>query len=119
MTDAAGAYSLDNIPAGTYSVAAVAEGYLMSTAVGVTLSNGDTTQIPLTCTADATLALGAVAGVLTILGTAATPWAAPRSPSSTPWARPWPPPTPPPTASFCSTTWPTASTPFWPPLTAI
>ena len=73
MTDAAGAYSLDNIPAGTYSVAAVAEGYLMSTAVGVTLSNGDTTQIPLTCTADATLALGAVAGVLTILGTAATP----------------------------------------------
>ena len=73
MTDAAGAYSLDNIPAGTYSVAAVAEGYLMSTAVGVTLSNGDTTQISLTCTADATLALGAVAGVLTILGTAATP----------------------------------------------
>lgn len=73
MTDAAGAYSLDNIPAGTYSVAAVAEDYLMSTAVGVTLSNGDTTQIPLTCTADATLALGAVAGVLTILGTAATP----------------------------------------------
>ena len=73
MTDATGAYSLDGIPVGTYSVAAVAEGYLMSTAVGVTLSNGDTTQIPLTCTADATLALGAVAGVLTILGTAATP----------------------------------------------
>ena len=68
-----GTYTLDGIPAGTYSVAAVAEGYVMSTAVGVTVSNGSTTEIPLVCTADATLALGAIAGTLTIFGTASTP----------------------------------------------
>ena len=73
ITAADGTYTLDGIPAGTYSVAAVAEGYVMSTAVGVTVSNGSTTEIPLVCTADATLALGAIAGTLTIFGTANTP----------------------------------------------
>lgn len=73
MTDAAGEYTLDGIPAGTYSIAAVAPDYLMSPAAGVTLSTGDTITIPLTCTADATLALGAVAGTLTVAGTAGTP----------------------------------------------
>lgn len=75
MTDAAGAYSLSDIPAGTYTIAAVADGFRLSTAVGVTLSVGDTTQIPLVCVADPTLALGAVAGVLTVAGTANTPLA--------------------------------------------
>lgn len=73
ITAADGTYTLDGIPAGTYSVAAVAEGYVMSTAVGVAVSNGSTTEIPLVCTADATLALGAIAGTLTIFGTASTP----------------------------------------------
>ena len=34
MTDAAGEYTLDGIPAGTYSIAAVAPDYLMSPAAG-------------------------------------------------------------------------------------
>lgn len=78
ITAADGTYTLDGIPAGTYSVAAVAEGYVMSTAVGVTVSNGSTTEIPLVCTADATLALGAIAGTLTnaALETVATTYTA-------------------------------------------
>ena len=75
MTAADGTYTLDGIPAGTYSVAAVADGYRMSTAVGITVTAGSTTDIPLTCTADATLALGAIAGTLTVFGTANTPLA--------------------------------------------
>ena len=46
MTDAAGEYTLDGIPAGTYSIAAVAPDYLMRPAAGVTLSTGDTITIP-------------------------------------------------------------------------
>ncbi|WP_294518106.1 carboxypeptidase-like regulatory domain-containing protein [uncultured Pseudoflavonifractor sp.] len=75
MTAADGTYTLDGIPAGTYSVAAVKDGYRMSTAVGVTVTVGSTTDIPLTCTADATLALGAIAGTLTVFGTTGTPLA--------------------------------------------
>lgn len=66
LTDAAGAYTLTGIPAGTYSLAAVKEGYLLSDAAGVTLSAGATTQMNLTCTADASLSLGTIAGVLTV-----------------------------------------------------
>ena len=73
MTNAAGEYTMDGIPAGTYSIAAAKSGYLMSDALGVTLSAGDTTEIPLTLAADATQALGAIAGVLTVVGTAFTP----------------------------------------------
>ena len=68
ITNAAGEYTLTSVPAGTYSIAAAKDGYRMSTAVGVTLSNGDTTEIPLVCTADATLSLGAIAGILTVTG---------------------------------------------------
>ena len=75
MTNAAGEYTMDGIPAGTYSIAAAMSGYLMSDALGVTLSAGDTTEIPLTLVADATQALGAIAGVLTVVGTAFTPLA--------------------------------------------
>lgn len=66
LTDASGAYSLTGIPAGTYSLGAVKNGYLLSDAAGVTLSAGATTQMNLTCTAEATLSLGAIAGVLTV-----------------------------------------------------
>lgn len=66
LTDSIGAYSLSDIPAGTYSVAAVAEGYRLSDAVGVTLATGATMQADLICAADATLTLGAIAGVLTV-----------------------------------------------------
>lgn len=66
LTDAAGAYTLTGIPTGTYSLAAVKEGYLLSDAAGVTLSAGATTQMNLTCTAEASLSLGTIAGVLTV-----------------------------------------------------
>ena len=66
MTDASGAYTLSGIPVGTYSLGAVKDGYLLSDAAGVTLSAGATTQINLTCTADVSLSLGAIAGVLTV-----------------------------------------------------
>ena len=73
MTAADGTYTLNGIPAGTYSIAAAKDGYRMSTAVGVSLANSGSIEIPLVCTADATLALGAIAGTLTIFGTASTP----------------------------------------------
>lgn len=66
MTDASGAYTLSGIPAGTYSLGAVKDGYLLSDAAGVTLSAGATTQMNLTCTPEASLSLGAIAGVLTV-----------------------------------------------------
>lgn len=69
LTDETGAFSLSGIPAGTYSLGAVKDGYRLSTTVGVTLAATDTTQIDLVCTADATLSLGAIAGVLTVTNT--------------------------------------------------
>lgn len=65
-TDANGIYSITDVPAGTYSVAAVAEGYRLSDSAGVTLTTGNTMQIDLNCTIDETLNLGAIAGVLTV-----------------------------------------------------
>lgn len=73
VTAADGTYTLNGIPAGTYSIAAAKDGYRMSTAVGISLANSGSIEIPLVCTADATLALGAIAGTLTIFGTASTP----------------------------------------------
>lgn len=76
MTDASGQYSLSNIPAGTYTISAVKDGYLLSDPMGVTLSANDTTQMALVCTAEPTLALGAIAGVLTTtVGTVVSPLA--------------------------------------------
>lgn len=66
LTDESGNYSMDGIPSGTYSLGAVKDGYRLSDAVGVTLSNDDTSEFNLTCTSDATLSLGAIAGVLVI-----------------------------------------------------
>ena len=66
MTDATGAYTLDGVPAGSYTVSAVKEGYLLSDAFGVTLTGGGTIQANLVCTADASLALGAIAGVVKV-----------------------------------------------------
>ena len=65
LTDATGGFTLTGIPDGTYSLAAVKDGYLLSDAVGITLTNGVTSEVNLICTADATLSLGAIAGVLT------------------------------------------------------
>ena len=65
LTDASGQYSMSGIPAGTYTIAAVKDGYRLSGALGVTLAASDTTQMNLTCTADATLTLGAIAGTIT------------------------------------------------------
>lgn len=75
MTNTAGEYTMDGIPAGTYSLAAAKSGYFMSDALGVSLSAGDTAEILLTLAVDATQALGAIAGVLTVVGTAFTPLA--------------------------------------------
>ena len=68
MTDSTGNYAFDGVPAGTYSLAAVKTGYLLSDAVGVTLSASDTTEINLACTADVTLSLGAIAGIMPVEG---------------------------------------------------
>lgn len=70
LTDATGAYSFDNVPTGTYSVAAVLAGYIMSPSAGLTLTSGDSLQIPLICTPDTTLSLGAIAGIVTTAGPA-------------------------------------------------
>lgn len=67
LTDAADQYTLNDVPAGTYTISAVKDGYLLSAPMGVTLSVSDTTQVNLTCTADATLALGTIAGTITTL----------------------------------------------------
>ena len=70
ITDASGAYVMDGVPAGTYSLAAVADGYPVSDAVGVTLTAGVASEIPIVCTQDLTLALGTIAGVLSVAGAA-------------------------------------------------
>lgn len=67
VTDENGAYTLEGIPAGTYTVASVKDGYLLSDGAGVVLSSGDTTQVNLVCTQDASLALGTIAGVVQTL----------------------------------------------------
>lgn len=68
LTDGTGAFSMTDIPAGTYTLAAVAEGYRLSDAAGVTLTAGATMQADLVCTQDISLNLGAIAGVLTVGG---------------------------------------------------
>lgn len=73
LTDEAGAFSITGIPSGTYSLGAVKDGYRLSDAAGVTLSEGSTVQVNLTCTLDTSLALGAIAGVLTISDPLAAP----------------------------------------------
>ena len=65
LTDETGAFTISEIPTGTYSLGAVKTGYLLSSLAGVTLSEGSSVQMDLVCTADATLNLGAIAGVLT------------------------------------------------------
>lgn len=64
LTDINGAFSMSGIPAGSYSLAAVKDGYRLSHSAGVTLTAGSAIQMDLVCTADSTLNLGAIAGVL-------------------------------------------------------
>lgn len=66
LTNENGLYSMDGIPAGTYSVGTVKEGYRLSDTVGVTLSENDVTEINFVCKPDETLSLGAIAGILRI-----------------------------------------------------
>lgn len=68
LTDGTGAFSMTDIPAGTYTLAAVAEGCRLSDAAGVTLTAGATMQADLVCTQDISLNLGAIAGVLAVGG---------------------------------------------------
>lgn len=68
LTDASGAYSFSNVPAGTYSIAAALSGYLMSPSTGLTLTSSDRLQVPLVCTPETTLSLGAIAGMVTTVG---------------------------------------------------
>ena len=70
MTDASGAYSFNNVPAGTYSIAAVLEGCVMSPSSSLTLSSGISLEVPLVCLSEPALALGAVAGTATTIGMA-------------------------------------------------
>ena len=76
ITDETGAYTLEGIPAGTYTVAAAKDGYLLSAGTGIVLSVGDSTQADLVCTPDASLALGTIAGVVqTLVNLVQTPLA--------------------------------------------
>lgn len=68
LTDASGAYVLEGVPAGSYSIGAVKTGYRLSAAVGVTLAGNETREVNLTCTLDATLSLGAIAGAVSVSG---------------------------------------------------
>ena len=70
MTDVAGACSFDNVPAGTYSIAAALDGYIMSPSSLLTLSSGSSIEVPLVCRSEAALALGAIAGTATTIGLA-------------------------------------------------
>ncbi len=56
---------------GSYTISAVADGYLLSAPVGVAVTEGSTVQVNLTCTAEPTLTLGAIAGVVSVTGTGA------------------------------------------------
>lgn len=49
LTDTEGAYAFTNVPAGTYTVAAACAGHLMSPGAGLTLTGGDSLQVPLVC----------------------------------------------------------------------
>ena len=66
LTDENGDYSMDGVPAGTYSLGTVKAGYRLSDTVGVTLSDNDVTEINFVSAPDATLSLGAIAGILRI-----------------------------------------------------
>lgn len=73
MTNAVGEYVLENVPAGTYTLAAVKEGCRLSDAAGVILQQRDTTRIDLICIADPTLALGTIAGVVNTVDASGVP----------------------------------------------
>lgn len=72
LTDASGAFSFESVPAGTYSLAAVLEGYVLSPSAAVSLSAGGTASVALVCTPEAALDLGAIAGTVSSTGLAGT-----------------------------------------------
>ncbi len=65
MTDTDGNYSLEGLLAGTYDVAVVCDGYIMSASQNTTLSDGSTVEVNFTLTPDASLTLGAITGIVT------------------------------------------------------
>ena len=50
LTDANGEFSFSDVPEGTYSLGAVADGYRLSDAAGVTLTSGVSVRVDLVCT---------------------------------------------------------------------
>ena len=66
LTDENGNYTISELPAGTYSIGAVKDGYRLSNTQGVTLNNSDTIKIDLVCILDETLNLGTIAGILNL-----------------------------------------------------
>ena len=66
LTDAQGNYIMYNMPEGTYTIGAVHAGYRLSETVGLTVQNDDSREINLVCTADPTLSMGAIAGVVVV-----------------------------------------------------
>lgn len=66
LTDAQGEYTVDGLPADTYSVGVVKDGYRMTARKGITLSDSDTIELNFLMQVDASLSLGVIAGVLTV-----------------------------------------------------
>ncbi len=64
ITDESGKYLFESLPVGTYSVAVACVGYRLSPGQSTSLSEGDTVILDFGLSKDETLALGAVAGVV-------------------------------------------------------
>lgn len=66
LTDEKGEYTVDGLPADTYSVGVVKDGYRMTDRKGVTLTDSDTIELNFVMQVDASLSLGVIAGILTV-----------------------------------------------------
>lgn len=65
LTDAAGQYTLNDVPAGSYTISAVAEGYLLSAPVGVAVvEGGSIVNLTIVMTQDARTYNGTVSGII-------------------------------------------------------
>lgn len=64
LTDDDGEYAFDELPAGTYGVAAAKHGYVTSKTQSVTLSDGSTLQVSITLVEDETIKYGTIAGLI-------------------------------------------------------
>ncbi|MBD7911904.1 MULTISPECIES: carboxypeptidase-like regulatory domain-containing protein [Clostridium] len=64
-TDQNGNYSFENVPAGSYSVVAVAPGFLLSNSIPVTIQDDETTTINIPLETNPNANLGTVYGIIT------------------------------------------------------